>query len=331
MDKFGFAQSPKFDTYASRLMPREEYFTSGHRSCQGCGEALAVRWVCKAIGEDAIIAHATGCMEIVSSGMPQTAWMNPWIHVAFENTSAVASGIEAALKVLSRKGKLKGKMPAVVAMGGDGGTTDIGLQSLSGAMERGHNFTYICWDNEAYMNTGIQRSSSTPYGAMTTTSPPGKLSIGQSTQKKNMVAIATAHGIPYVATANPSYLFDLYFKVRKAIETPGPAYIHVLSVCPTGWRSATDLSVRMGRLAVETGVFPLYEVENGRYRLTVEVPKLRPVIDYLKPQGRFRHLRGKDLDYIQRYTLAQYQLLLDKCGAAYPEFPVVSHEEEGQE
>ena len=193
MEKFGYAQSQKFDTYASRLMPRKEFFTSGHRSCQGCGEALAVRWVCKAIGEDAIIAHATGCMEIVSSGMPQTAWMNPWIHVAFENTSAVASGIEAALKVLSRKGKLKGKMPAVVAMGGDGGTSDIGLQSLSGAMERGHNFTYICWDNEAYMNTGIQRSSSTPYGAMTTTSPPGKMSIGQSTQKKNMVSIAVAH------------------------------------------------------------------------------------------------------------------------------------------
>ena len=331
MEKFGYAQSQKFDTYASRLMPRKEFFTSGHRSCQGCGEALAVRWVCKAIGEDAIIAHATGCMEIVSSGMPQTAWMNPWIHVAFENTSAVASGIEAALKILARKGKLKGKMPAVVAMGGDGGTSDIGLQSLSGAMERGHNFTYVCWDNEAYMNTGIQRSSSTPYGAMTTTSPPGKMSIGQPTQKKNMVAIAVAHGIPYVATANPSYLFDLYFKVRKAIETPGPAYIHVLSVCPTGWRSATDLTIRMGRLAVETGVFPLFEVENGRYRQTVEVPKLRPVIDYLKPQGRFRHLRSKELDYIQRYTLAQYQLLLDKCGASYPEFPVISPEEEGQE
>ena len=132
MEKFGYAQSQKFDTYASRLMPRKEFFTSGHRSCQGCGEALAVRWVCKAIGEDAIIAHATGCMEIVSSGMPQTAWMNPWIHVAFENTSAVASGIEAALKVLSRKGKLRGKMPAVVAMGGDGGTSDIGLQSSPG-------------------------------------------------------------------------------------------------------------------------------------------------------------------------------------------------------
>ena len=326
MDKFGYAQSQKFDTYASRLMPREEYFTSGHRSCQGCGEALAVRWVCKAIGKDAIIAHATGCMEIVSSGWPQTAWMHPWLHVAFENTSAVASGIESALKILSRKGKLKGPMPKVVAMGGDGGTSDIGLQSLSGAMERGHNFTYICWDNEAYMNTGIQRSSSTPYGAMTTTSPPGKLSIGQHTQKKNMMAIAVAHGIPYVATASPSYMFDLYFKVRKAIETPGPAYIHVLSVCPTGWRSATDLSVRLGRLAVETGVFPLYEVVNGRYHLTVEMPKLRPVQDYLKPQRRFRHLREKERAFIQKYTLAQYELLLQKCGAAYPEFPVLTEE-----
>jgi pyruvate ferredoxin oxidoreductase beta subunit len=289
---------------------------------------LAVRWVCKAIGKDAIIAHATGCMEIVSSGWPQTAWMHPWLHVAFENTSAVASGIESALKVLHRKGKLKGTMPKVVAMGGDGGTTDIGLQSLSGALERGHNFTYICWDNEAYMNTGIQRSSSTPYGAMTTTSPPGKLSIGQHTQKKNMMAIAVAHGVPYVATASPSYMFDLYFKVRMALETPGPAYIHVLSVCPTGWRSATDLSVRLGRLAVETGVFPLFEVVNGKYRLTVEPPKLRPVQDYLKPQGRFRHLREKERDFIQKHTLAQYELLLKKCEASYPEFPVMTEETE---
>jgi pyruvate ferredoxin oxidoreductase beta subunit len=326
MEKFGYAQGQKFDTYASRLMPREEYFTSGHRACQGCGEALAVRWVTKAIGRDAIIAHATGCMEIVSSGWPQTAWMHPWLHVAFENTAAVASGIETALKILERKGKLKGPMPKVVAMGGDGGTTDIGLQALSGAMERGHDFTYVCWDNEAYMNTGIQRSSSTPYGAMTTTSPPGKMSIGQATQKKNMVAIAVAHGIPYVATASPSYLFDLYFKVRKALETPGPAYIHVLSVCPTGWRSATELSVRLGRYAVESGVFPLYEVENGKYRLTVEPPKLRPVQDYLKPQGRFRHLRDKERAFIQKHTLAQYELLLQKCGAAYPEFPVITEE-----
>jgi pyruvate ferredoxin oxidoreductase beta subunit len=330
MEKFGSAQSTKFDTYASRLMPREEYFTSGHRSCQGCGEALAVRWVCKAIGKDAVIAHATGCMEIVSSGMPQTAWMHPWIHVAFENTAAVASGVEAAFKVLERKGKLTGPMPKVVAMGGDGGTSDIGLQALSGALERGHNFTYICWDNEAYMNTGIQRSSATPYGAMTTTSPPGKLSIGQHTLKKNMTAIAVAHGIPYVATASPAYLFDLYFKVRKAIETRGPAYITVLSVCPTGWRSATDLSVRLARLATETGVFPLYEVEHGKHRLTVEIPKLRPVKDYLKPQGRFRHLREREIDFIQRHTQAEYALLLEKCGASFPEFPASEPPEEGQ-
>jgi pyruvate ferredoxin oxidoreductase beta subunit len=320
MEKFGSAQSQKFDTYASRLLPREEFFTSGHRSCQGCGEALAVRWVCKAIGKDAIIAHATGCMEIVSSGLPQTAWMHPWIHVAFENTAAVASGIDAALKILERKGKLSGAMPKVVAMGGDGGTSDIGLQALSGAMERGTNFTYFCWDNEAYMNTGIQRSSATPYGAMTTTSPPGKKSIGQPTWKKDMVAIAVAHDIPYVATASPSYLFDLYFKVRKALETPGPAYISVLSVCPTGWRSATDVSVRLGRLAVETGVFPLYEVVEGKYRLTVEVPKMRPVKDYIKPQGRFRHLRDPEVEFIQKQVQANYELLLQKCKSPYPEF-----------
>ena len=320
MEKFGRAQSQKFDTYASRLLPREEFFTSGHRSCQGCGEALAVRWVCKAIGKDAIIAHATGCMEIVSSGLPQTAWMHPWIHVAFENTAAVASGIDAALKVLERKGKLSGAMPKVVAMGGDGGTSDIGLQALSGALERGTNFTYFCWDNEAYMNTGIQRSSATPYGAMTTTSPPGKKSIGQPTWKKDMVAIAVAHAIPYVATASPSYLFDLYFKVRKALETPGPAYISVLSVCPTGWRSATDVSVRLGRLAVETGVFPLYEVVDGKYRLTVEPPKLRPVKDYLKPQGRFRHLRDPEVEFIQKQVQGNYELLLQKCKSPDPEF-----------
>ncbi len=320
MEKFGYAESPKFDTYASRMMPRDEFFTSGHRSCQGCGEALAVRWACKAIGKEAIIAHATGCMEIVSSGMPQTAWMHPWIHVAFENTSAVASGIDAALRILERKGKLKGPMPKVVAMGGDGATSDIGLQALSGALERNTNFTYICWDNEAYMNTGIQRSSATPFGAMTTTSPPGKRSFGQSTWKKDMVSIAVAHGIPYVATASPGYLFDLYFKVKKAVETPGPAYISILSVCPTGWRSATDLTVRLARLATETAVFPLFEVVDGKYRLTVEPPHIRPVRDYLKPQGRFRHLRDPEVEFIQKQTMDRYALLLEKCKVPFPEF-----------
>ena len=168
------------------------------------------------------------------------------------------------------------------------------------------------------MNTGIQRSSSTPFGAMTTTSPPGKQSFGQSTWKKNMVAIAVAHEIPYVATASPSYPFDLYFKVKKALATPGPAYIHVLSVCPTGWRSATDMSVRMGRLAVETGVFPLYEVVEGRYRLTMEVPKIRPVKDYLKPQGRFRHLREPYVNFIQQQIYGALRTVIEKMRSRLP-------------
>ena len=164
----------------------------------------------------------------------------------------------------------------VVAIAGDGGTSDIGLQALSGALERGHDFLYICFDNEAYMNTGIQRSSATPFGASTTTSPAGKESIGQFSWKKNMPAIAAAHNIPYVATASPSYPFDLMEKVAKGANTPGPAYIHIFSVCPTGWRCATNLAIKLGRLVVETGVFPLYEVENGQYKLNVKLPKLKP-------------------------------------------------------
>jgi len=201
----------------------------------------------------------------------------------------------------------------VVAIAGDGGTSDIGLQALSGAMERGHDFTYICFDNEAYMNTGIQRSSSTPYGAFTTTSPIGKKSIGQFSWKKDMPAIAVAHNIPYVATANHSYPFDLMDKVARAVATPGPAYVHILSVCPTGWRSTPDLTVRLGRLAAETGVFPLYEVVDGRYKVTVDFPELRPIRDYLKLQGRFRHLSDDAIDMIQDRVVAEYSKIRDKA------------------
>ncbi len=203
------------NVFAVRTLTQKEYFAPGHRSCQGCAEALAVRLVAKAVGRNVIIANATGCMEIVSSPLPYTSWRVPWIHVAFENTSAVASGIESALKVLMRKGRIPHKKIVTLAMGGDGGTADIGLQSLSGALERGHNFLYVCTDNEAYMNTGIQRSSSTPFGASTTTSPAGKVQTGQVTWKKNMAAIAAAHNIPYVATACPSYPIDLVQKVKK--------------------------------------------------------------------------------------------------------------------
>jgi len=286
--------------------PEEEFFVSGHRACQGCAEALAVRYVLKALGPNTVIANATGCMEVVSSPFPTTSWAVPWIHVAFENAAAVASGLESGLKALMRKGRLPQKEIKAVGMAGDGGTADIGIQALSGALERGHDMIYFCFDNEAYMNTGIQRSSSTPFGAMTTTSPPGKMSTGQMTWKKNMVEIAAAHGIPYVATACSSYPYDLYEKVKKAMATP---------VCPTGWRIPSEQAIRYGRLAVETGFFPLYEVEEGKYRITIDFPEPRPLSDYLKGQGRFRHLTPDLIDKIQERIHKEYMTLKAKAGA----------------
>jgi len=302
----------KYAIYVPRLVNEQENFASGHRACIGCGEALAVRLACKVLGDNVIIANATGCMEIVSSPFPCTSWGVPWIHTLFENTAAVASGIEAGLKAMTRKGRRPEQGVKVVAMAGDGGTSDIGLQALSGALERGHNFLYLCFDNEAYMNTGIQRSSSTPYGASTTTSPVGKVSIGQFTWKKNMPAIVAAHNIPYIATASASYPFDLMSKVKKGLDTAGPAYVHILSVCPVGWRCSSDLSVRMGRLAVEAGIFPLYEIEDGRYKLSLDFPRLRPVQDYLKLQGRFRHLSEETIAEIQHRVDKEYTKLKDK-------------------
>ena len=307
---------PNVELYAANVIPKEEFAVSGHRACTGCAEILALRLALKGFGRDTIMAMATGCMEIVSTPLPTTDWTLPWIHVAFENAAAVASGVEVALKVLRKKGKIPDKDVHVVAIAGDGGTADIGMQALSGALERYHKFTYICLDNEAYMNTGIQRSSSTPFGAMTTTSPPGKNSIGQSTWKKDMPKIAVAHNIPYVATACPSYPFDLLEKVRKAKMANGPSYLHILSVCPTGWRSATDLSVRYGRLAVQSGVFPLYEVENGKYRLTYNPEPLRPINDYLKGQGRFRHLTPDTIATIQKRITEEWNALKALCNGS---------------
>ena len=302
------------NVYAAKLAPQQEFLSSGHRACQGCAELLAARLVAKTLGQDYIIANATGCLEIVTSSYPHTASKVPWIHVAFENAAAVASGIEAGIKVLKRKGKYPvDRKITIVAQAGDGGTVDIGLQALSGALERGHDMVYICYDNEAYMNTGIQRSSSTPYGATTTTSPAGEASpLGQHTMKKNIVEIAAAHSIPYVATASPSYPFDLMQKIRKAADTPGPAYIHCFVPCPTGWRMAPNLAVSIGRIAVESKVFPLYEIENGEYKMTVTHKHHRPVIDYLKPQGRFRHLKEENIAVIQQQVDKSYDLLLKK-------------------
>ncbi|MCD6452921.1 MAG: pyruvate synthase subunit beta [Dehalococcoidales bacterium] len=299
-------------TFGRRQVTKEENFTPGHRACVGCAEALAVRLACKVLGKNTIVVNATGCMEVISTPLPTTAWEIPWIHTIFENTGAVVSGVEAGLKVLMRKGKRSQRKVNMVVMAGDGGTSDIGLQALSGALERGHDFLYICLDNEAYMNTGIQRSSATPYGASTTTAPAGKKSIGQITWKKNMPEVAAAHDIPYVATACPSYPFDLMDKVAKGAAMLGPAYIHILSVCPTGWRLAPDLAIEVGRLAVRTGIFPLYEIENGKYRFTVKTPKLKPVEEYLKMQGRFRHLAEKDIAHIQDRVNQEYAKLQDK-------------------
>jgi len=291
-------------------MPEEEPFSRGHRACQGCGEVLALRLVCKAVGMNIIAVSATGCMEIISSPYPQTAWEVPWIHVAFENTAAVASGIEAGQKALIRKGRIRNRHSKVIAFAGDGGTLDIGFQALSGALERGHDFTYICLDNEAYMNTGIQRSSGTPYGAMTTTSPPGIISRGQMTWKKNMPMLAAAHNIPYVATASPAYHLDLMNKVRRAVSVSGPSYVHIYSPCPTGWRCAPELSIEVARMVVRSRVFPLYEVIDGRYILSRNVKKPKPVEEYLKQQLRFKHLGLEDIAYIQQQVDSDWERLL---------------------
>ena len=301
-----------FDLYAPRLVDKEEYFSVGHRACQGCGEALAIRLMCKALGKDTVIVNATGCMEVVSSLYPTTAWKLPWLHVAFPNAASVGSGVEAGLKVLRRKGRIADRDIKTVSIGGDGGTVDIGLQALSGAMERGHDLLYVCFDNEAYMNTGIQRSGATPFGASTTTEPAGSASFGKKAWKKNVAEIMVAHNVPYVATACHSYPLDFMNKVKKAVKVKGPSYIHCLSVCPTGWRLPPEQCIKAGRMAVQTGIFPLYEVEDGKYRMTIETRELRPVEEYLKLQGRFRHLSEDEKKVIQERVNQEYKKLMNK-------------------
>lgn len=300
----------KFKGFSAKDLPKEEPIAPGHRGCQGCGEILALRMAMKALGNDIIVANATGCMEIITSPFPQTAWRVPWIHIAFENAATVASGVEAARKVLARKGKIAKKHVDIVAVGGDGATGDIGLQWISGAFERGHDMVYICLDNEAYMNTGVQRSGCTPYGAMTTTSPPGSQSFGQVTWKKNIPAIMVAHGIKYVATASPAYYLDLMNKVKKAALVNGPAYVHIYSPCPTGWGSSGEKSVELSKLVVESKVFPLYEVIEGKYFLSRKITKPKPVEEYLKTQRRFRHLKPEHIEFIQKRVDAEYDKIL---------------------
>ena len=296
----------KFKRFKAKNLPKEELLAPGHRACQGCGEVLALRMAMKALGKNVIVCMATGCMEIITTPYPQTAWKVPWIHIAFENLAYVASGIESAMKVLRRKGKVSKKHIDILAVGGDGATSDIGLGWISGALERGHDFTYICLDNEAYMNTGVQRSSCTPYGAMT----PVKKSFGRVTWKKDVPGMAVAHNIPYVATASPAYFLDLMNKVKKAALVKGPAYIHIYSPCPTDWGSAPERSIEFAKLVVETRVFPLYEVIEGRYIISRKITKPKPVQEYLKGQRRFRHLDEKHIAYIQQRVNADYEKLV---------------------
>jgi len=272
----------------------EELFAPGHRACPGCGEALAIRHILKALGRNVVITSSTGCMEVISTPYPETSWRVPWIHVAFENAAAVASGVARALKVLGRKDVKS------VAIAGDGGTVDIGLQALSGAFERYENLLYICTVNEAYMNTGIQRSGATPLGAWTTTTPIGKVKRGENRPPKNLPAIMVAHGSPYVATASVAYPLDLIKKVKKAASIEGPTYLHVHTPCGPGWRIDSSKTVEVARLAVQTGMWNLYEVEKGELRVTLKPPKRKPVAEYLKVQGRFRHLTDEEIAVIQK-------------------------------
>jgi len=312
---------------AKDIAEKPELFLSGHRACAGCAPATVLRLIMKATRGPTIVTEATGCMEVASTIYPYTSWAAPWLHTAFETAGANASGIEAALKILKKKGRIKNEQVDVIAFAGDGGTYDIGIQALSGAVERGHDFLFVLYDNEAYMNTGIQRSGGTPYGASTTTSQAGKAVPGKLEQKKPIADIMVAHDMPYVATASPYYWKDLITKARKGIEVNGPAFLHVFAPCPRGWRSDPSKSIELSRLAVETCVFPLWEAVNGEYQLStpskvmaLAPQKKKPVKEYLQVQGRFRHLftpqNEKMIDEIQRATDEKWQKLLKKCGFA---------------
>ena len=302
-----------------RELNKPERLAGGHRLCAGCGAGIAVRGVLRALeeGDKAVIGNATGCLEVSTFNYPNTAYYDSYIHTAFENAGATLSGVEAAYNVLKKKGKVKDTFK-FITFGGDGGTYDIGLQSLSGAMERGHDMVYVCYDNEAYMNTGIQRASSTPRFADATTSPAGTEIPGKQQNKKNLTEIMAAHNIPYVAqTTFLGDFRDLHRKAYKAIYTEGPCFLNVLAPCPRGWRYEASELPEICRLAVETCVWPLYEIENGVWRLTYEPRRKLPVEEFLAKQGRFRHMfqRGNEwmIRETQDYVDEQWEKLVSKC------------------
>ena len=273
------------------LAQMEDRLVAGHGMCLGCGIPLIFKVILRATEDPIVVANATGCLEVCTTIFPRTAWNCMWVHSAFENAAATAAGVETMFKALKNKGKIPAdKKIKFLATGGDGGTYDIGIQSLSGAMERGHKIVYVCYDNNAYANTGGQRSSATPLGASATTSPAGAKSPGKIQKKKDLTRILAAHNIPYVAQASPHRWQDLYNKAKKAFEAEGPAFLNVLCLCPTEWKYNESQGIKLAQLAADTCVWPLYEVENGKYKVNYKPKEKKPVLEWLKSQGRFRHL-----------------------------------------
>ncbi len=282
----------------------------GHRACAGCAMPTAIKLVLDASGPNTIVASPTSCLEVTTTPFPESAWCVPWIHSLFENAAAVASGVEVMLKRRCQDTN-------VIVIGGDGSTFDIGMGSNSGMFERGHKILYVCYDNEAYMNTGVQRSGSTPFCANTTTTPAGQRSMGNPRPKKDMPAIALAHKVPYVATASIAYPVDLRKKVKRALETQGPSYIQINAPCITGWTFEAGTTVEIARAAVETGLWPLLEWMNGNLTEVKKIRRPKPVEDYLKLQGRYKHLFKKaegandikDIQMIATENIAKYKLV----------------------
>jgi pyruvate ferredoxin oxidoreductase beta subunit len=301
------------------LSKNPERVTGGHRLCAGCGAGIVARQAMIAAGNmPVVVTSATGCLEVSTTIFPYTAWKNSFFHSAFENSAATCSGIETAYRSLKKQGKITEDI-RFIAFGGDGGTYDIGLQSLSGAMERGHRMLYICYNNEAYMNTGIQRSGATPLGAHTTTAPAGKAHQGKEQNKKDLTQIMVAHSIPYVAQAYVGNWNDFITKVQKALSIDGSSFINILTPCRLGWNYKPEDTMSLARLAVETCIWPSFEVEYGVYKINVMPKEKKHVTEFLKPQGRFKHLFKPEnapiLEAIQKNVDNNWELLQRKASA----------------
>ncbi|MFC1501152.1 thiamine pyrophosphate-dependent enzyme [Elusimicrobiota bacterium] len=300
------------------LSKKEELFCGGHRLCAGCGAGIVARQAMMAASDKpVVVTSATGCLEVASTIFPYSSWKTSFIHSAFENSASTCSGVEAAYQSLKKQGKIKEDIN-FIAFGGDGGTYDIGIQALSGAMERRHKMLYICYNNEAYMNTGIQRSGATPKGAHTTTAPAGKVKQGKEQFRKDLTAIMVAHDIPYVAQAVVGYANDFIEKVKKALTVDGPSFINILQPCRLGWAYDPKDTMTIGKTAVETCIWPIYEVVNGEYKLSRKPKEKKPITQFLKSQGRFKHLFKPEnqpiLDDIQKDVDLKWEKLLKLCG-----------------